>query len=230
MSATHSVHYDIRNEKRKWSVRMQLPLQEHGHQPGGADITPWVRLGFNQCEHCRLSDQACCPIARAIEYYASALEDWVSYDDVVVRVTLNAGLVSEKQTSAQQVLSSILGIIIASESECEHTRVLLPMVYFHRPFATQEESIYRALANMALISRLRGSTEPFSDFVVRKYEAIHQLNVGIVRRIQAIHPEWEALINALINLDTFAKGILFHARHEFTSLENLDLILADDLP
>jgi hypothetical protein len=229
LTATHSVQYDIRHGDQRWSVEMQLPISDPDDLLEERESDVWIQLGFNQCAHCQLTQSRLCPVANAIDYHAKDLDGWLSHDDVAVTVKLNGGVVSNMRTSAQQVLSSILGIIVASEAACEHTRILLPMVYFHRPFATQDESIYRALANAALIYQLSHGQGSFADFVIKKYEAIAKLNMGLVRRLQSAHPEREAQINALINLDTFAKGILFHARHEFKTLENLNLLFADDL-
>lgn len=55
------------------------------------------------------------------------------------------------ETSAQQGLGSLLGLIMAT-SGCPHTVFFKPMARFHLPFSNESETIYRAVS-MYLLSQ-----------------------------------------------------------------------------
>lgn len=43
-----------------------------------------------------------------------------------------------------------------------------------------------------------------------------------MKHLQTEHADWEALINAIVNLDLFVKTILFNIDHEFPDLEFIE--------
>ncbi len=55
------------------------------------------------------------------------------------------------ETTAQQAMSSVLGLIMATAG-CPWTDRLRPMARFHLPFASDAETLYRSIS-MFLLSR-----------------------------------------------------------------------------
>ena len=77
--------------------------------------------------------------------------DRISYDVVDVTVESRERLYVKEQISIEHAVSSLLGIIMAT-SGCKDLDMLKPMVKFPLPFASIEETIYRA-ASMYLLAQ-----------------------------------------------------------------------------
>jgi hypothetical protein len=73
----------------------------------------------------------------------------ISYDTIRLDVTTRERFISQ-DTTAQRGISSLLGLLIAT-SGCPHTRFLRPMARHHLPFASCEETLYRAASMYALV-------------------------------------------------------------------------------
>lgn len=165
----------------------------------------WTQLGFNQCENCPLKagETPHCPVAVQLVGVIERLERVVSYDQVRVDVHSPERIVSQ-ETTAQQALSSMLGLIMAA-SGCPRTAFLRPMARFHLPLASEAETIYRILAMYALAHLLRDGTASSPDAFAQlknAYEELHTVNRGITRRLGAATRNDPAR-NAVVLLDTY---------------------------
>ncbi len=168
----------------------------------------WTVLGFNQCENCPLKAaiHPQCPVAVHLVGVIERLERVVSYDQVRVDVRTSERLVSQ-ETTAQQALSSLLGLIMAA-SDCPRTGFLRPMARFHLPLASEPETIFRSVASYALAEML-GSNESRPEAFDRAfaglkeaYAQLHKVNRGIARRLGAATRNDPAR-NALVLLDAY---------------------------
>jgi hypothetical protein len=165
----------------------------------------WTALECNQCENCPLkaADHPQCPVAVHLVGVIEKLERVVSYDQVRVDVRTTERLVSQ-ETTAQQALSSLLGLIMAA-SGCPRTAFLRPMARFHLPVSSEPETIYRALAAYALdqMMHLNGAA-PDAAFTGLKnaYAELHKVNRGIARRLGAATRNDPAR-NAVVLLDAY---------------------------
>jgi hypothetical protein len=110
----------------------------------------WTRLPHHQCPHCLLTtaDASHCPIAVNLADLVAAFQDTVSYRDCTVSCVGSERTVT-KDTSVQDGLSSIMGIIMAT-SGCPTLDLLRPMAWFHLPFATIDESLFRSASTYLL--------------------------------------------------------------------------------
>lgn len=174
--------------------------------PHPAPLPFWTELAFNQCENCPLkpADHPHCPVAVQLVAVIERLERLVSYDQVRVDVHTVERVVSQ-ETTAQQALSSLLGLIMAS-SGCPRTEFLRPMARFHLPLASEHETIFRAAAAYALEQMLHmaGGAQPDVAFQGLKaaYEELHKVNRGIAKRISAAARNDPAR-NAVVLLDAY---------------------------
>ena len=91
-----------------------------------------------------------CPAALHMAPAVELLKELVSFDTVGVTVT-QAERTVHAETTAQQALSSVLGLIMAT-SGCPWTDRLRPMARFHLPFASEAETVYRSVC-MFLLAR-----------------------------------------------------------------------------
>jgi hypothetical protein len=178
----------------------------HILNPRPAQLPFWTELGSNQCENCplRTEEHSHCPIAVQLVSVIDRLGRLVSYDQVRVDVH-TAERVVMQETTAQQALSSLLGLIMAA-SGCPRTEFLRPMARFHLPLASETETIFRAAASYALAQMLRASAgaEPDMAFegLRKAYAELHKVNRGIARRISSATAHDPAR-NAVVLLDAY---------------------------
>lgn len=86
------------------------------------------------------------------------------------------------------------------------------MVRFHLPFATLEETIYRAismfLVSQYFIYRHGGYPEFHLDKLSEAYENVKIVNESFLKRLQTIDTK-DSNLQAVVVLDHFAKGVNF---------------------
>jgi hypothetical protein len=176
--------------------------------PGTAtDPPPWTALGFHRCECCAVDGgtTAHCPIAVNLAGVMSQFQEVFSYENVAVTVTTEERTYA-KTTDIQRGLSAMIGIIMVT-SGCPAMERLKPMVRFHLPFATLEETVYRMLSTYLvaqfLLLRKGRDVAPSLEDIERIYGEVAEVNRNFVERLRN-NEERDATINALVNLDCFA--------------------------
>ncbi len=98
------------------------------------------------------------------------------------------------------------------------------MVRFYLPFATEEETLWRATSTY-LISKHLLKKKGFDSEIELKglseiYENIRLLNVAIINRLQAA-TEKDSTLNALVVLDVFATSLSFEIDEFWEENENI---------
>jgi hypothetical protein len=163
----------------------------------------WTELKFSQCANCPLSSEehTHCPSALHMAPAVELLKELVSFDTVGVTVT-QAERTVHAETSAQQALSSVLGLIMAT-SGCPWTDKLRPMARYHLPFASEAETVYRSVCMFLLARELTGTAEP-SGFAELKdlYDSLHVVNRDMSRRLGAA-TRTDPARNAMALLDSY---------------------------
>ena len=185
----------------------------------------WTRLSNAQCPNCPLSeaDSPYCPAALHLSHIIEAFKQTVSYDEVDVTIESNERFYV-KHDSVQQGLSSMIGIHMAT-SGCPIMEKLKPMVRYHLPFATVDETKYRVLSMYLLAQyfRYRQGETPDWDLhgLMDIYQEISTLNQSFCRRLLTVIEE-DASVNALVVLSCFADSVSLSLDGDMlTDLENL---------
>jgi hypothetical protein len=164
----------------------------------------WTELTFNQCANCPLTPAAHphCPAALQMAAVLEPLKSLVSFDTVGVTVH-QSGRTVYVETSAQQAMSSVLGLIMATAG-CPWTDRLRPMARFHLPFANEAETVYRSVS-MFLLSREMTATDtrPAFTALTELYESLHLVNRDMSRRLGAA-THTDPARNAMALLDSYA--------------------------
>ena len=128
-----------------------------------------------------------------------------------------------KNTSVQDGLSSILGMIMATSS-CPSLSLLKPLAYFHLPFATVEETLFRAASSYLLRQYFIAADGGEADFslaiIGSHYSDIQKVNAGILRRIHSAARS-DADKNALIILNSLAQILEMEIADQLESLRPL---------
>jgi hypothetical protein len=163
----------------------------------------WTALGFNQCANCPLNalEHPHCPAALQMASAVEPLKALVSFDTVGVTVT-QAERTVYAETTAQQAMSSVLGLIMATAG-CPWTDRFRPMARFHLPFASESETVYRSLSMFLLARELKGAS-PAQGFQALEalYENLHVVNRDMSRRIGAA-THTDPARNAMALLDAY---------------------------
>jgi len=170
----------------------------------------WAELGRNRCSDCPLDEKTVlyCPIAINLARMAQEFREHYAYEKVRVTVTTEERSFA-KDTIIQEGLGSMLGIIMAA-SGCPVMGYFRPMVRFHLPFASLQETFFR-MASVYLLSQYflkQDGREPDWDLsrIEEIYSRVGRLNRDFSERV-AEAARKDASINALVNLDCFAQMV-----------------------
>ncbi len=184
----------------------------------------WTRLQFQQCPHCPLTADIYqnCPLAVNLVNIVKRFDRLISYDQIQVEVLTAERLIS-RNTSAQEGLSSLMGLLIAT-SKCPFTDFFKPMARFHLPFANEQETVWRATATYLMAQYfliLNGDRHDLDlEGLTKIYNDIEKLNAAIVGRLRAAGKE-DSTVNALVHLDIFAKLLTPGLEESLNSLQYL---------
>lgn len=183
----------------------------------------WTKLAYYQCERCPLADTApYCPIAVNLSSLVESFKDSLSFEDTMVTVQTHQRIYT-KQTTLQQGLSSIVGIYMVT-SGCPVMDKLRPNVRFHLPFASGEETIYRAVSMylMAQYFRMRrGETPDWTlEHLAEVYKGVWLVNKGITQRLAHASSK-DANVNAVIVLSMFGSNLDDYLEDSLKEIEPL---------
>jgi hypothetical protein len=198
------------------SVTLNL---KHTENQSGPD---WTKLNHFKCPNCILDEHQYkfCPIALNMVDIIDYFGNYVSYEPVDVIVTAQERKYINRVT-LQHGVSSLIGIYMVT-SGCPILEKLKPMVRFHLPFATIEETKYRAISMylLAQYCMCQHGFEPDWDLkkLAEAYENIRVVNENFCKRLRAISGK-DANLNALVVLDVFADSVNF----------SIDRRMVDDL-
>ncbi len=192
--------------------------------PAEAETAKWAELENEKCTNCPLNSKQhkFCPIALNLVNILPHFTDIYSYQQTTVTVkTPGRNYVAE--TSLQRGLGSMLGIYMVS-SGCPIMAKLKPMVRYHLPFASIEETVFRAASTYLLgqyFKHKKGEPADWSlDNLVLIYEEVQKVNMAMAERLRSV-PAKDANINALIVLDIFAKEMPMNIEMSLKPLEYL---------
>ncbi|NVO00330.1 MAG: hypothetical protein HXX17_13495 [Geobacteraceae bacterium] len=183
----------------------------------------WAELEFSRCTVCSLDKDTAshCPVAVNLAPVVEAFRDFWSYETVEVTATTPDRTYS-KTVTIQEGLSALLGIFMVT-SGCPVMERLKPMVRFHLPFASLEETTYRMLS-MYLIAQLyhhrKGDHADWDlSGLETLYNGVGAVNASFAKRLRAAASK-DANINAMVNLDCLAKMVPYTVQDILEEMES----------
>ena len=191
-----------------------------GKRPENLPI--WAMLPFNKCSICPLSekDHVYCPVSANFAGVVEEFKNFLSHEHVSVTVACEERFYG-KETTVQGGLSPLLGIIMTT-SGCPIMEQLKPMVRFHLPFASLDETIFRGVTMYLTAQYFRhqdGKDAAWSlDGLHKIYTEVGQVNQGFANRMRAAAKK-DANVNALVNLDVFASMMTLAAEDTLARLK-----------
>jgi len=194
-----------------FEIELNQQTLELIHEPF-SKLPVWTELEFNKCLNCPLNKEQTpnCPVAANIVEMVEIFKDSKSFENATVQITTSQREY-RKEASLQQGVSSMLGIIMVSAG-CPILSKLRPMVRFHLPFASTEETIYRAVSMYLVNQYFKSQNGIDPDWKLNGlmdiYKKIHDVNITFFNRLSSLKGK-DANVNALIILDNFANYINF---------------------
>ena len=167
----------------------------------------WTALSHHQCPNCPLKESTHprCPIAANLVDVVRFFKDSISWEEADIEITTEARQY-RKHTTLQRGISSLIGIYMVT-SGCPIMDKLKPMVKTHLPFATPQETMYRAISMYLLAQYFlyrKGRTPDWKlEKLLKTYEAIRIVNRKFTERLGSTGIQ-DASLNAVIRLNVFA--------------------------
>ena len=210
------------NSKKRFLIQLDPVTLEY--QSSGNTPPDWALLGIARCQCCKLdlSQHNYCPIAANIAELVVTFKDTASHSSCLVSC-ISAARTCSKDTTVQEGLASIMGIIMAT-SGCPSMAILKPMACFHLPFATVEESMFRSVSAYLLRQYFSHKNGKNCDFFMHHiqdhYDEVQQVNEGILKRIN-MTSEMDADKNAIITLNSLAQILVMEVDEDLDSFKRL---------
>jgi hypothetical protein len=208
---TMKIQYEFFFENERYEVfNLTFGKSELSLQPFPVENNePWTKLEFNQCSVCTLeaTENIFCPVAHNLSYVLLQFKNDYSYEKVRVKVT-SEQRVNEKETSLQDGISTLMGLIMAT-SGCPILDKFKPMAFMHLPFSNKVETTFRAVSTYLTAQYIRKMNNLTPDWELKNFKAMYasvkQLNSDFAKRLQEIKGS-DAIVNALVRLDMFAQS------------------------
>lgn len=190
----------------------------------GPTLPDWVSLRQNQCPSCPLSSETtpCCPAALQLAHVVTSFADCTSFEEVSVTVRTEQRTYT-KRITLQLGVSALIGLVMAT-SGCPVLEYLKPMARFHLPFASAEETEYR-MVSMYLVAQLKRQAKGLDpDWSMEGLKGIYakvtEINASFAKRLREAASN-DANMNALVNLDCFAKSAPWVVKTKLNDLDPL---------
>jgi hypothetical protein len=215
----HTLHYRFAFDDgtaKEFRVEIDPDTLRLRSAPGG-EPPAWTRLDTFACSHCPLDKgtHAHCPVAVNLVELIDFFRASISHQNTTLTID-TPDRTYTKKTSLQSGVSSLIGIYMTT-SGCPVMSKLQPMVRFHLPFATLEETKYRAIAMYLTAQYLRQKAgleaDPTLAGLVKVYDAVRIVNLNFCDKLTALKVK-DASLNAISILDSFADFTTFSIDYE----------------
>lgn len=216
---TSALQFDYRfrfQDGRLKEIALQLDGDSLALAAAPAQPPPaWAELAFQQCTVCPLAGagHSHCPIAVPLAGIVESFKEHDSFEEVTVEVNDGQRRYC-KETSLQNGLGALMGIVMVA-SGCPVMEPLRPLVRFHLPFATLEETEFRIVSMYLIAQYFRAQKGALPDWSLAGlqtiYDRVQEVNRCFAARLRGASSK-DASVNAIIILDCFARAVPFAVR------------------
>lgn len=189
------------------------------------DYPEWTVLDFHKCPNCSLSsdEYSHCPVALDSYDILLGFADILSCKDVDIHVKTPEREYF-KRTDAQTGLRAIIGFVMAS-SACPVLSHMRGMAYYHLPFASLDETVFRVTSSYLLrqyYAHKKNGTPIDLEFEGLKqyFKETQTLNFHFLERIRAAS-EADSNLNVLATLFTISSMISLSLERHLKEIEHL---------
>lgn len=167
----------------------------------------WTALEFHRCNNCPLQPDKN-PYCPAALHLARLVDDVNAFDpaEPIMLEVVTADRTFRQSTTVQRALGSLIGLLI-SVSGCPQAAVFRPIARFHLPLASEEETIFRAMAACLLGQMFRdraGLPVRWTPAVLAEiYSNLEIVNTRLAERLRA-GGQPDAIVRPLREWDAFS--------------------------
>ena len=184
----------------------------------------WTALEFHQCSHCPLLPQeySHCPVAIDAHEIVLGFTEILSCKetDIYVRTPERDYF---KRTDAQTGLRALIGFVMAS-SACPILSTLRGMAYYHLPFASLDETVFRVTSSYLLrqyyIYKRGGEADLEFAGLKEHFKQLQTLNYHFLERIRAAC-EADSNLNVLASLFIISSMLSLSLERHLKEIEHL---------
>jgi hypothetical protein len=198
------ITYEFRQGERVFSHTVDINTDNGKQHPQGPH-EDWTKLDFCRCEGCEWDKDDYCPVATRLEKPVYLLNELRSYDEMDVTVTTPERTIT-KSGAVQDGLSGLFGLIM-SRSGCPAFEPFRGLGWYHLPFSTYEETMFRVASAYFLQEYLKGHLPNDRTQVNAQiqgfYNGVNKVNRGIMERLKlGAAPRFDSAYNAIVILDS----------------------------
>ena len=179
----------------------------------------WTSSRFHKCDICT-NESEHCPVAVNMSGVVEGFEG-LSPDDSAHVLIMTKNRDYSKSTTLQEGLSALIGLCMAA-SPCPVMGKLKPLVRYHLPFATLNESVFRVASMYLLVQyflAMRGGKADWKMKGLNKiYENIQAVNAGMSQRLRLAASK-DASLSAIAKLDYTASLVPFVVNETLDEIE-----------
>ena len=191
----------------------------------GKDLYPaWTQLEFHQCPNCplKIEEYSHCPTAIDGHEIVMGFTEILSCKEVDIHVKTPEREYF-KRTDAQTGLRALIGFVMAS-SACPILSQMRGMAYYHLPFASLDETVYRVASSYLLhqyyVHRKGGQFDLKFDGLKQRFKEMQTLNYHFLERIRAAC-EADSNLNVLATLFTISSMLSLSLERHLKEIEHL---------
>jgi hypothetical protein len=202
-----------------YRVEYQRPRE---HILNTSDYPAWTELQFHQCPNCplKVNEYSHCPVAIDAQEIVMGFNEVLSCRVADIQVT-TADREYFKRTDAQTGLRALIGFVMAS-SVCPILSSMRGMAYFHLPFASLDETIFRIVSSYLLNQYYvykRGEVADWDlDLLKDRFKEMQLINYHFLERIRA-GCEADSNLNVLATLFTISSMLSLSVERHLKDLE-----------
>ena len=179
----------------------------------------WTLSSFHKCAVCT-NESEHCPVAVNISGVVDDFEGLSPSDSTHVQI-ISKNRDYSKSTTLQEGLSALIGLCMAA-SPCPVMGKLKPLVRYHLPFATLDESVFRVASMYLLVqyflARRGGEADWKMKGLNKIYEDIQAVNAGMSQRLRLAASK-DASLSAIAKLDHTASLVPFVVNETLDEIE-----------
>ncbi|MCK5521675.1 MAG: hypothetical protein KAI83_00950 [Thiomargarita sp.] len=184
----------------------------------------WTQLDFHQCPNCplNLDKDSHCPVAIDAHEIVLGFKEIFSCKEVDIHV-ITPEREYFKRADAQTGLRALIGFVMAS-SACPLLFHMRGMAYYHLPFASLDETVYRVTSSYLLhqyyVYKKEGHIDLEFEGLKKHFKEMQTLNYHFLERIRAAC-DADSNLNVLATLFTISSMLSLSLERHLKEIEYL---------
>jgi hypothetical protein len=184
----------------------------------------WTQLDFHQCPNCplNLDTDSHCPVAIDAHEIVLGFKEIFSCKEVDIHV-ITPEREYFKRADAQTGLRALIGFVMAS-SACPLLFHMRGMAYYHLPFASLDETVYRVTSSYLLqqyyVYQKEGNIDLEFEGLKKHFKEMQTLNYHFLERIRAAC-DADSNLNVLATLFTISSMLSLSLERHLKEIEYL---------